>query len=183
MYVEIGKRAIHQPKPPELQRSKQPRKPVAQATPIELPVMTIHSVPFKYQCDSLQTVLRWLEQFGQGECRLISWYQMNFWFEHQTGPKGVEYDLQTKRWYTSPANTLTDFPKRTGQLSSYIQGLWAAHSLKQTTFHSRSSSCVLTFWTRCVPVRLASSDWTNMEQAWMSKASHLPSVKVIRDKL
>eukprot|EP00438_Fugacium_kawagutii_P015309 Skav221898 [mRNA] locus=scaffold1395:773311:777817:+ [translate_table: standard] len=180
MYIAIGKRAVQAPKQvTELKR--QPVQVVQQATPVMLPTMTVRSIPTKYHCDRLQVILQWLTQFGTGDCKLISWYQMNFWFEHQTQCKGVEYDQKIHQWFSSPSATRTDFPKRTGQLSAFVQGLWAAHGLKQTTFHARSSSCVLTFWTRCVPVKVPTTLWHNMEQEWLRKVPHLPSVKVIRE--
>eukprot|EP00438_Fugacium_kawagutii_P010543 Skav214540 [mRNA] locus=scaffold410:589070:596873:+ [translate_table: standard] len=176
MYIAIGKKAVQQPKPQGLPHTPRPSSPRQTVEPLQLPIMTVRSVPQKYQCDSLKTVLQWLQQFqGDGTCRLISWYQLNFWFEFQTGSRGVEYDQKTKQWYTAAKTTAADFPRRSSQLSAYIQGMWVSHSLPRSTFHARSSSCVLTFWTRCVPVRVPEQTWLAMEQSWLKRAMHLPS--------
>eukprot|EP00438_Fugacium_kawagutii_P025589 Skav236357 [mRNA] locus=scaffold2008:85884:86630:- [translate_table: standard] len=181
MYIEIGKLAVQTPKPKELSKATPPTMKTPQVNPVELPAMTVHTIRRSFHCDTLRTVLDWLQQFGTGECKLISWYQLNFWYEHQTGSRGVEHDGRTHRWHTKAPTSTADFPRRSSQLSAYIQGMWAAHGLRIPTFHARSSSCILTFWTRCVPVRIPVTLWTQMEQTMLRIVPQLPSVKAIRE--
>lgn len=138
---------------------------------IVIPVMSVHTIQRKYHCELLQRTLEWLTQFrNTGETRLVTLYQLNALFEEQTKSKGFQYDAYLKKWQTAPKTTIDNFVRRTNSFSSYIQGVLSCTGIKQTTKHTRSSSCVLSFWTRCVPVSMPQSLWHQAEQLLLQRA-------------
>lgn len=184
MYIAIGKKALQQPKPTKLHppvEERRTHKP--QLDPVCFPVMTAHTIHPKYHCELMQRTFQWLQQFSEGEPRLVTWYQLAALFEEQTGTKGFQYDTYLKHWHTAPLDTRDDMARRTGLFSSYVQGLPSCHGITKVTRHARSASCILSFWTRCIPVQMTQELWQHAEQVLLQKATHLASVRDVRDRL
>eukprot|EP00438_Fugacium_kawagutii_P018202 Skav230724 [mRNA] locus=scaffold401:82641:87275:- [translate_table: standard] len=192
MMIAIGKKAVLAPNPATTSIAPKPdaipksiQRPELQE--IAFPHMTVHTVPRKYHCDMLKPTLQSLAQLTSpnGTVRCVSWIQLNVMYERFTASKGVKYITKDKQWASALAHTQDDALERTSSLSAYVQGMWSCHGLRKGSAiaHLRSSSSILTYWTRCVPVRMDAHQWQQAEEMLREKSEHLATAKEVRLRL
>lgn len=163
MYISTGKQSLqdaptnpNRPMPAPLPGSVNPR-----TQPLHIPDFRITDMPRKYRCDTLMPMINWFRSLGTADdpVRLVSWYQLQHYFEHCTGSRGVTYVGREARWYTTETSAMDDLATRASSLAKFMKGAVTAIQGQCQASHVRSDSAVLTFWSLCLPLHFNQQRW------------------------
>lgn len=160
--IDVGRKALvsnsqtqDQFKPP-----LPPRIQPSQVQEVDIPVMSEEVLPRRYQFAGQRPLLEWMNRIvdRNSEPVIVSWFELNLLFEHQTAEKGVSYDKRRKQWHHATAYPLGDFVKRTNHFSRFIQGSVNALGGSCKAHNLKSFNPCITFWCQSVMMRLSSED-------------------------
>ena len=180
--IKVGRHAIYSKSKPQQTESRGPRITQDDIPEFALPDFRSNPVADLYSFEGVETVCRWLETLVQQpeSPKLISWFQLNALFEHQTGLPGVINNTKTKQWSCLACRTQQNFVQRTNRLSRWIQGVVASSGGSCRPRHLRPQSQAVQFWTQCLRIRLSGELLDLADRLLSAHQPHYNSVQSLR---
>ena len=180
--IAVGRHAIfsrtqlEQPDTPRV-----PRLTQADVPEFLLPDLDSTAIATKYHFDGMQTVLNWTKTLVDPSetTRLVSWFQLNALFEHQTSLTGLDLTKQ-KQWRLLPHRSKLNFVQRTNKLSKWLQGAINDAGGQCRPKHLRPQSQTVQFWTQCLMLRIPSGLLQLADDLLCAHQPHYRSVQALR---
>ena len=180
--VDVGRHAIQSKPAKSNAQPVEPRIRHEDIVELALPDLEATQLDPKFVFPDVHRLLDWLPKLidPAESPKLVSWFQLNALFEHQTGLKGLHYITKSKQWQQLAMQSDANFVQRANRLSRWLQGCINHHGGSCYPKHLRPQSQAIQFWTQCIQVRIPCNLLSLSDDLLCAHQPHFRTVQAVR---